>query len=201
MMIATLNDISDRLRGDEPVSDAEFSYLVQQAQEAKLSPDDAVSAVLALGFTGDPRYRRILEKYLYYTEDTLVPEYALNSLCRMGFALTYKDYILEAGRNGFDWDHYKDITPCALHNAGRYLAEHRDKDFAGMLFEIIDRNAGKDELDLEIREMLKSHGARMAACLAMGADAETLLNAEDEDEQEAYAAQFLPRFLAERRNG
>lgn len=92
--------------------------------------------LLALGRTGDKKYKQFAIDLLYETEDDSIARLCIQILCRyFGLYKESRDILLEF-IEGVDWDEAEFARHMAISCAGTYLREYQDLDLLSALYRI-----------------------------------------------------------------
>lgn len=121
------------------LSKEEIDYVAEQIKNIKSGKDDneLYPLILILGIARAKQYKNLIEKYLYYPEDTMVSAMALKTLCY--YFDTAHEYMddLKKFIKGVDWDEFEDVRQYAIAAAGEFLRTHPRKDLYELLLEIL----------------------------------------------------------------
>lgn len=86
-------------------------------------------AILVIGYSFDPAYRKVIEPYLYYENKPSIAVDAISTLAqKFNLAQEYISYVKE-GLKGFDWDEFGYVRDECLITAAHILRDqpqHRD---------------------------------------------------------------------------
>jgi hypothetical protein len=107
--------------------------------------DDLYTLIYILGRSEAWQYRKLVEKFLYYPEESMISRIALKTLCDYwGYTKDYLN-VLKSFIKGVEWDEYELIRIVAIRIAEEYIRETHDTCHLKLLLEIFE-NEKEDEV-------------------------------------------------------
>lgn len=145
-------------------------------------------AILVIGYSFDPTYRKVIEPYLHYAQKPSVAAEALNVLAKMfELAPDYLGYVRE-GLTGYEWDEFGTVQQECLIAAAYIL--RRQPQHADLAEHIYNQLVGSADTDPDVY-------AADAAQIALGATSRERAITPFEGPPD-LAERFRQRFLATR---
>jgi DNA-binding transcriptional regulator YhcF (GntR family) len=142
--VKNLDALLDKAKWSE-LTQEEIAEVVKRIENFKENENDLYTLIHILGRSGAWQYRKLVEKFLYYPEESMISRIALKTLCDYwGYAKDYLD-VLESFIKGVEWDEYEQIRLSAIRIAGMYIRETNDTSLLRLLLEIFE-NEKEDEV-------------------------------------------------------
>jgi len=131
----------DKLSKDEL---AEVVQRIKQYNEE--DSEDLYTLLHTLGRSGAWEYRSLVEPFLSYTADPMIPRIALKTLCDYwNLTSSYLD-ILKEFITGVEWDEDAVVRVVAISISGEYIRTTNDKSLLRLLLDIFENE--KEEIEM-----------------------------------------------------
>lgn len=153
----------------ENLNNDDIAYVIKKLEECKSTPDDDLYDyiyILGRGMYGKPippAYKKLVEHFLYYPQDSSISALALDVLF---YYWKFTDDYLERLKmfiRGVEWDKDKEVRGKAITLAGIYLKDTHDKELLSLLIDIFEKRDKADAFE-DFHRM----EAYCALCLAYG---------------------------------
>ncbi|MDR3504422.1 MAG: hypothetical protein P4L79_17790 [Legionella sp.] len=143
----------------------EIDWVVKRIDSQSLTHTTTLDTELfILGISQAKKYRKLLEKFLYYPEDPIISCTVLKSLCRYWDLTT--DYLddLKTFIKGVEWDDIGDVRLMAITMAEEYLKTNFDRELLKLLIRTFE---SIENIEIQYR-------VYQAILVAIGKEAENL---------------------------
>lgn len=141
-----LDKLLDKAKWDK-LTPEEVQYVVQRIENSKPNDPDLYVLIYTLGRSGEIKYRKLVERFLYFPSDPMISLIALKTLCDY-WSFT-EDYLSELLNfvHGVEWDEENDVRNVAISTLGEHLRQHPDNKLLQLLIDIFEND--QDEIDRE----------------------------------------------------
>lgn len=131
-----LDNLLEKAKWDK-ISEDELNYVVDLIE--KRDEENLYIALFIIGRAWARQYRKLVESFLDYKEDTMVARMALNIFCNYwDFMPEYMDWVKKFLK-GVEWDKEDDdVRLIAISSAGRYLETEEEPELLALLLKIFE---------------------------------------------------------------
>lgn len=125
--------------GKEPLTKQEIQALVDEIERSTPGDDENLTTCIrALCFSGSKKYKKLIERFLYY------PSFPMVSVCAFDCLHDYwcyrSEYMdeLKEFLKGVDWDQDSSLKDMAISLSGEYLSYAKEKELFQLLTNLYD---------------------------------------------------------------